>query len=68
MIHPCSFIIDTMFKQIDNDNTGVIMITDNYVVIASGATAIESASSPTGIINNHTLAGTTTVDPNEAAD
>ena len=53
---------------IDNDNTNVCLIADNFVVMASGDTPIESASSPTGIVGNHTLAGTTTVDPNEAAD
>jgi hypothetical protein len=52
---------------IDVNSTGVNLITNNYIVITSGATAIESASSPTGIVGNHTLAGTTTVDPNEAA-
>ena len=53
---------------IDNDNTGVVMICDNYVCMASGDTPIEAASSPTGIIGNHSLAGSSTVDPNEAAD
>ena len=51
---------------IDNNASGVIMICDNYVCMASGDTPIESASSPTGMIGNHTLAGSTTVDPNEA--
>jgi len=55
-------------KGIDINSTGVNLITNNYVVITSAATPIESASSPTGIVGNHTMAGSTTVDPNEAAD
>jgi len=53
-------------KGIDVNSTGVNVIADNYVVITSGATPIESASSPTGMIGNHTIAGTTVVDPNPA--
>lgn len=54
-------------KGIDINSTGVNVISNNYVVVTSGATPIESASSPTGIVGNHTQAGTTTVDPNAVA-
>jgi hypothetical protein len=54
-------------KGIDSDNSGVIMIIDNYVMVDGSATAIEAASTNTGIIGNHTMAGTAApVDPNEA--
>jgi len=53
-------------KGIDNDAAGVNLITDNYVVMPNGKTPIESASSPTGMIGNHTMAGATVVDPNTA--
>jgi len=52
---------------IDNNSTGVNLYTDNYIVVPSGATDIESASSPTGIIGNHTMAGSTVVDPQTVA-
>ena len=52
---------------IDINCTGVPIIADNFVVMPSSQTPIESASSPTGIIGNHTMAGTTVVDPNSAA-
>jgi len=53
---------------IDQNNGNVAIISNNIVCMASGDVPIESASSPTGIIHNATLAGTTTVDPNEAKD
>lgn len=57
----------TSGKGIDNNSTGVNIYCDNFVVVASGATPIESASSPTGMIGNHTMAGATVVDPNTVA-
>ena len=48
-------------KGIDNDATGNIFITDNYVVIETGATAIESASH--GSLNNHVSTNGTVTDP-----
>ena len=52
---------------IDQNNTNVALITDNFVCMASGDVPIESASSPTGMIGNHTQAGGTVVDPNTVA-
>lgn len=51
-------------KGIDNNATGAILITDNYVD-TNGGTPIESAGG--AILGNHTFDGTTTVDPNKAA-
>lgn len=51
-------------KGIDNNATGAILITDNYVD-TNGGTPIESAGG--AILGNHTFDGTTTVDPNLAA-
>lgn len=52
---------------IDNDATGGNLIVDNYVMVPGSATAIESAATNTGMIGNHTMAGTAApVDPNEA--
>lgn len=48
-------------KGIDNDATGNIFITDNYVVIETAATAIESASH--GSLNNHVSTNGTVTDP-----
>lgn len=52
---------------IDNNSTGVSIIADNFVVVPTSQTPIESASSPTGMLGNHTMAGSTVVDPNTAA-
>jgi len=48
-------------KGIDNDATGNMIIADNYVVIETGATAIESASH--GSLNNHVSTNGTVTDP-----
>lgn len=53
-------------KGIDSDNTGLVMITDNYVQVDASGTPIESAATG-GIIGNHTAAGSTIVDPNAVA-
>jgi len=53
-------------KGIDSDNTGLVMITDNYVQVDASATPIESAATG-GILGNHTDAGGTVVDPNAVA-
>lgn len=47
-------------KGIDND-AGRVIIADNYVVVETGATAIESASH--GMLNNHVSVGGTVTDP-----
>jgi len=52
---------------IDWNATATPLITDNYVTVPSSKTPIESAASPTGILGNHTQAGSTEVDPNTAA-
>lgn len=52
---------------IDNNSTGVSTICDNRVIVPTSQTPIESASSPTGILANATMAGTTVVDPNTVA-
>jgi len=52
---------------IDQNATGGNLIVDNYVMVPESATAIESAATNTGIIGNHTMAGTAApVDPDEA--
>jgi hypothetical protein len=52
---------------IDQNATGGNLIVDNYVMVPASATAIESAATNTGVIGNHTMAGTAVpVDPNEA--
>lgn len=47
--------------------TGGNLIVDNYAMVPASATAIASGATNTGIIGNHTMAGTSApVDPNEA--
>lgn len=47
--------------------TGGNLIVDNYCMVPGSATAIASGATNTGIIGNHTMAGTAApVDPNEA--
>lgn len=41
-----------------------LMINDNYVLVPSGKTPIETAFAVPGMLHNHTAAGTTIVDPN----
>jgi len=48
-------------KGIDNDATGNLFITDNYIIIHTGATAAESASH--GMLNNHVTTHGTVTDP-----
>jgi len=51
-------------KGIDNNATGAILITDNYVD-TNGGTPIETAGG--AMLGNHTYNGTTYIDPNPAA-
>ena len=52
---------------IDNNSTGNNLFVGNYVVVDTSAVPIESASTITGILGNHTMAGSTVVDPNTVA-
>jgi hypothetical protein len=51
---------------IDNNSTNVSIYKENTVVVDTSATPIESASSPSGILHNWTMAGSAVVDPNAA--
>ena len=52
---------------IDINGSQTPIIADNYVAMASGDVPIESAATVPGILGNHTVAGTTVVDPNTVA-
>jgi hypothetical protein len=57
----------TSSKGIDVNNTGSILVRNNYVSVPTSGTPIEHAGGNGFILGNHTAAGTTIVDPNVVA-